>query len=81
MSNTINQTNKIDIDPQTMVEFMDRCMHVQRSQPQSVVGPRRKCYSCDSGRPELDIPCSCYFTTIHAKWKGVKVESKINTNR
>jgi len=84
MSNTIKQTknystNKIDIDPQTMVEFMDRCMDVQRKRRESVVGQRPKCQGCDS--PGLSAPCTCQSMLIQAKWKYVKVETKIKTKR
>jgi len=57
-------STKIDIDPRAMAEFMDRCVDVQRTQRESVIGSRPKCQACDN--PGVSIPCTCHWSRIQA---------------
>ena len=66
-------SNKVDIDPKSMVDFMDKCSDVERKQKPSVVGPAKKCLHCDFG---YDTFCNCKIYKVHAKWKDVKYISK-----
>ena len=67
----INMTDyKIDIDPKTMVDFMDKCVDIDRTDRNGrrpwVVGPAPKCIHSHY------TFCDCKIVKIHAKWKDVK---------
>ena len=64
---------KIDIDPKTMVDFMDKCNDFGNRIRPSIVGHTRKCLHCDYG---YDTNCNCQITKVHGYWKGVKYRSK-----
>ena len=71
--------NKIDIDPKTMVDFMDKCVDIDRNgRRPSVVGPASKCLHCDFG---YDTFCNCKIVKIHSKWKYVKYIHKMTLNK
>jgi hypothetical protein len=68
-------TAAVDIDPRTMVEFMDRWVDVRREKQATVVGPRRRCEACDYG---LGCPCTCRWPRVNARWNDVKTTTRKN---
>jgi len=64
---------KIDIDPKTMVDFMEKCSDFGNRIRPSIVGHTQQCLHCDYG---YDTNCNCQITKVHGYWKGVKYERK-----
>lgn len=71
-------SNKLDIDPKTMVDFMDKCSDFGNRIRPSIVGHTRRCLHCDYG---YDTGCNCQITKVHGYWKGVKYERKKSWGR
>ena len=69
---------KIDIDPQTMVDFMEKCDDFGNRIRPTIVGHTKQCLHCDYG---YDTGCNCRFMNVRGYWKGVKYQYKKSWNR
>lgn len=71
------QPVKIDIDPQTMVDFMEKCEDFRNRVAPTIIGHAKQCLHCDYG---YDTACNCRFMNVRGYWNGVKYESKKKWN-